>query len=103
MVRKKVEGPAADQRAAVNAHPHSGSKHVGITIRLRGGASGGSVAQFAVGAKWRWARVLDDVMLEVFDPKNGAILFQSPRVNVESVSGEGYSLPLWISREYPLP
>jgi hypothetical protein len=76
----------------------SGLKHVGLEVCLHGGAK----YHFAAGAKWRWARVLDEVFLEVLGG-DGAVLLQAHRSNVLVVTGDTFTTPLMVTREYPLP
>lgn len=93
------------------ASPNSGAKRVGICVELNAAAAGsiptpsgsvGSTKHFPDGCKWRYARVLDFVMLEVLNSE-GEVLFQTNAYSVLSVSGPGYTQPLWVSREYPTP
>ena len=87
-----------DKAAKTTSSPSSGSKLVGVKVEYHGG-----IKHFPQGCKWRYAKVLDETMLEVFESKGGAILFQCHRGAVLSVCGEGYTTPMWLSREYPLP
>lgn len=91
----------AAAKPKTNAHPHSGSKKVGICVKLSAYAGGG-VSHFPEGCKWRYAMVLGDKMLEVMDAE-GAIIYQVPYNAILDVSGPGYTMPLWLSREYPTP
>jgi len=70
------------------------SKLVGLMVSFLNGTS----THFA-GGKWRWNRVLGELMLEVV--VDGVVNFQAPAHTIKCVQGQTYTQGMWRSVEYP--